>query len=124
MFMDFEHIKGIKLIQFYNPKRNKTQYCLIEDYSFWYQGREYIVPAGYVTDFASVPTWLWSFFRPTGKHDAADLEHDYLYDHQISTRKDVDRFFYQRMLECGLSEINARCRYYAVRMGGRSWWDS
>jgi hypothetical protein len=70
---------------------------LIEDYDFWYKGEPYIIKAGFITDWASVPQWLWSVFHPMGEHDAADLEHDFLYDNQISTRKEVDQYFYRRM---------------------------
>lgn len=39
------------------------------------------IPAGYSTDWASVPSWLWSVIRPTGKaQNYASLIHDYLYD--------------------------------------------
>jgi hypothetical protein len=123
MMIDIEQIQGIKVIQFWNPERKKTQYCLLENYSFWYECKEYTVEAGFVTDWASVPQWLWSFFHPTGEHDSADLEHDFLYDNKISTREEVDFYFYQRMIECGLSRLNAGCRYLGVRLGGKKWWD-
>jgi hypothetical protein len=117
-------ITGIKVVQFWNSEKKKTQYCLIEDYKFWFIQNEYTIEAGFVTDWASVPQWLWSVFHPTGAHDAADLEHDFLYDNRISTRKEVDLYFYQRMRECGLSKVNAWCRYAGVRLGGKKWWDN
>jgi hypothetical protein len=38
-----------------------------------------IVPAGYVTDFASVPEGLWNLFPPLGMWARAAIIHDYLY---------------------------------------------
>lgn len=38
-----------------------------------------IVPAGFRTDFASVPRGLWNVFPPVGKYAPAAVLHDYLY---------------------------------------------
>lgn len=46
-------------------------------------GTRIVINVGYVTDFASVPKWLWSFFPPIGKYNRAALIHDYLYDLQF-----------------------------------------
>jgi hypothetical protein len=125
VIIDPEELEGrIKVIPFWNPIKDKMQYCLIEDYSFWYERKEHMIPSGFVTDFASVPGFLWSFFKPQGKHNEADLEHDYLYDNRITTRFRVDKFFYQRMIECGVNKINAKLRYWAVRFGGKEWWEN
>jgi hypothetical protein len=48
-------------------------------------GTEIQVPAGYVTDFASVPPMLWSICPPIGKYNRAALIHDYLYDRQYQS---------------------------------------
>lgn len=45
-------------------------------------GKILVIPVGYVTDFASVPMFLWSFFPPIGKYNRAALVHDFLYDSQ------------------------------------------
>lgn len=37
------------------------------------------VPAGFVTDFASIPRAFWVVFPPTGKYGKAAVVHDYLY---------------------------------------------
>jgi hypothetical protein len=45
-----------------------------------YRGRwgTYTVPAGYVTDFASVPRFLWWFTPQSGRWDSAAVVHDWL----------------------------------------------
>lgn len=37
------------------------------------------VPAGFVTDFASIPRAFWVVLPPTGKYGKAAVVHDYLY---------------------------------------------
>jgi hypothetical protein len=37
------------------------------------------VPAGFITDFASIPRVLWSFIPPTGFYGKAAVIHDFLY---------------------------------------------
>ena len=58
------------------------------------------VPAGFVTDLASVPRVFWSLIPPEGKVDEPSVVHDYLYakggDLRIGkfSRADADRFFF------------------------------
>jgi hypothetical protein len=37
------------------------------------------IPAGFVTDFASIPRFLWSIYPPTGRYQEAAVVHDWLY---------------------------------------------
>lgn len=41
----------------------------------------YTIPKGYVTDFASVPKFLWSILPPLGRHNLAALLHDWMLDY-------------------------------------------
>ena len=38
-----------------------------------------IIPAGFKTDLASIPQWLWSIIKPIDKAFIADLIHDHLW---------------------------------------------
>ena len=40
------------------------------------------VPAGFVTDLASIPRLVWSFYPPDGPWVKAAIIHDFLYDTQ------------------------------------------
>lgn len=42
-------------------------------------GETIAVPAGFITDFASVPRPLWAVFPKWGKYGNAAVIHDYLY---------------------------------------------
>lgn len=49
------------------------------------------VPAGFVTDLASVPRIFWTLLPPDGKYAKAAIIHDYLYDNALRTKKEADR---------------------------------
>ena len=64
-----------------------------------------IVPAGFVTNLASIPSFLWSHIPPQGNYAPAAILHDYLYrlNGQIDspktyTRKQSDAIFKSAML--------------------------
>src|SRR5262245_60709692 len=44
------------------------------------------VPAGFVTDFASIPRAFWSLLRPDGRYTHPAIVHDYLYWTQTAPR--------------------------------------
>lgn len=94
-------------------------------------GKTIIIPAGYKTDFASVPRLLRGIVQPGGNHNLATLVHDWLYDTQysITGKKDwkKDRLFADNEMlywleKCGVSWIKRQTMYYAVRVGGKNWW--
>jgi hypothetical protein len=116
-------VDKIKVTIFWNPKKNKTQFCLLEDYRFYYGSFDVItIEAGYVTDFASVPQFLWSILPPIGKHNEAALVHDYLYDNKIGTRKNADKFFSAMMEEAQVGCLARYTMYLGVRLFAKSWW--
>ena len=66
-----------------------------------YQGKKerFVVPAGFITDFASVPRILWWIFPPYGEFTKAAVVHDYLYDCGYVSRGDSDGIFRRIMRE-------------------------
>lgn len=77
------------------------------------------VPAGYVTDFASVPRALWAVFPPHGPWAKAAIVHDYLYDYAIGTRARADLIFLEAMQVLGVPRWRRYLMYWAVRAFGR-----
>ncbi len=59
-------------------------------------GKPYVfkVPAGFQTDFASVPRWLHGLVPPMGKYALAALVHDYLYRYGEVSRREADAVFW------------------------------
>ena len=77
------------------------------------------VPAGFVTDLASVPRFLWSILPPHGRYAKAAIVHDYLYDYAIGTRKRADDIFLEGMKVLGVPKWRRYVMYWAVRMFGK-----
>lgn len=85
------------------------------------------VPAGFETDFASVPRFFWRILPPTGEYGKAAVVHDYLYaTHQESgiTKKDVDKIFLEAMGVLGVDEWKRQSMYWAVKLFGFAAWRS
>lgn len=76
------------------------------------------VPAGFVTDFASVPRFFWRLLPPTGEYGKAAVVHDYLYRYGTVTRAEADRVFLEAMAELGVSRFTRKVMYRAVRLFG------
>jgi hypothetical protein len=82
------------------------------------------VPAGFVTDFASVPRRLWSFYGPIETYGRAAIVHDFLYWDQGCTRDQADRLFMLAMMESGVWRCERNPIYAAVRIGGGNAWET
>ena len=81
-----------------------------------------VVPAGFVTDFASVPRWAWVLFPPTGPYAPAAVSHDYLYQLGTLTRADADWEFVEGMRALGVSWPTRMVMLAALRLfGGAAW---
>lgn len=78
------------------------------------------VPAGFATDFASIPRLLWIVLPPVGAYDRAAVVHDYLYADGLCTREEADAVLLEAMRASGVSEGTAGVIYRGVRIGG--WW--
>jgi len=92
------------------------------------------VPAGFMTDFASVPRFLWWLIPPWGLYSGPAIVHDYLYTyHSVPgavadsiceiDRPTADRIFYKLMLYVGVSPLRARLMVTAVRIFGGFFWN-
>lgn len=89
-------------------------------------GYQWRVPAGFVTDFASVPRVFWRVLPPWGKYSRAAVVHDYLYRvHPAGiSRLDADRIFLSLMRQDGVGWATRTAMYRAVRIGGGGAWRS
>jgi hypothetical protein len=82
-----------------------------------------VVPAGFVTDFASVPRSFWAVYSPFGQYQWAAVVHDYLYWTQQCSREQADRLMRLAMDESGVTPWTREAIYRSVRLGGQSAWD-
>jgi hypothetical protein len=119
-----------------NPKiemlEDGRSFLLLEPYEYYLTepgGETITVPAGYVTDFASVPKLFWTFgIDPFGKPARAALIHDFLYSYAGScktppyTKKEADRIFYDAMGVLGVNGFKRWIMWKAVQAGGKGAW--
>lgn len=73
-----------------------------------YLGRygTYMVRSGYVTDFASVPRWLWWFTPQSGRWNAAAIIHDWLITNGLKGEIDITSPQVDAEFRVALKELN------------------
>jgi hypothetical protein len=114
---------------------------LLEDFPFRAQGQDFLIPAGYHWNGASIPALLWGppwNYQPFGTHVVASLVHDFLCDlgaggsdwlrgalyDQYPTPlpwQDAHQEFYLRCLAYGAPETRAKLWWSAVHHFGPRW---
>jgi Protein of unknown function (DUF1353) len=81
------------------------------------------VPAGFVTDLASVPWYLWNWLPADGSYMHAAIVHDWLYWDQQRTREEADNILKVDMTDLKVSYLKLQAIYQAIRLWGGSSWD-
>ena len=81
-----------------------------------------VVPRGFVTDYASVPSIFWSLLSPYGRYGSPAIVHDFLYWDQRCTRKEADDLFELAMQEQEVPAPTRAVIYSSVRAGGDNAW--
>lgn len=83
------------------------------------------VPAGFITDFASVPWFADGLFPSFGPYVPAAIPHDYLYDRggklpdgKTFTRAQADKLFLDVMADLNIPWWKRSIMYRAVRLAG------
>lgn len=95
-------------------------------YSATYRG-VFVVPAGFTTDFASIPRFAQSIFPKSGQYNRAAVVHDAGYTGNLRTltgqrvhliKPLTDKLFYEAMRADGVGRLAAKLMYLAVKIGG------
>lgn len=81
-----------------------------------------VVPAGFVTDLASVPRLPITYFLAGGLAHAAAVVHDWLYTSHELTRAQADAVFREAAQACGVGAWRAWIMWLGVRVGGWAAW--
>lgn len=85
-------------------------------------GEEWSVPAGSITDGATIPRYFWITHPPfTGQYRSAAVIHDYYCDRKSRTWEATHYAFYRAMRASGVSEVLAKTMYGAVYYFGPRW---
>lgn len=103
-------------------------YPLVYDDKVKDGGSRWTVPAGFVTDLASIPQFMQNVIPKTGKYNSAAVLHDYLYTFQPDkpvpmTRDLADNVLRRAMESCKVNIITRRLIYWGVRAGGCMIWN-
>lgn len=95
---------------------------LLRDVVVLVDGRPILIPAGFVTDGASIPRGLWNLLPPFGKYTKAAILHDWLYQFGEFTRSQADFIFLEAMKTLGVALWKRQIMYAGVRVGARPAW--
>lgn len=88
-------------------------------------GTKIVVPAGFVSDLASIPPSLRSYFEQGGQsYQYPAIIHDWLYWSQTTTREEADRIFDSAMKDCGVGSVKRQALWAGVRAGGEAAWNA
>lgn len=79
------------------------------------EGIEYVVPTGYITDFASVPRVPIAFLLDGGTAHRPSTLHDYLITSHLVSRERADELFREAMESLNMPPSRVRRMYNAVR---------
>lgn len=103
---------------------NSKFYRLLESFEYHigsYPSNEIIlVPAGFITDFASTPPFLRWLIPPQGKYGKACVIHDYCYATACYSKLKSDKIFLEGMEVLGVSQWKREMMYNGVVVFG--WW--
>lgn len=103
--------------------RDGAQLWVLEEdfiYSSDVLGGVVIVPAGFVTDFSSVPRLPLVHMVLADMAQRAAVVHDYLYSTAVYTRKQADDVLMEAMTISGIPWAKRQAIYLGVRVGGAS----
>lgn len=84
----------------------------------------FIVPTGFVTDFASVPRLPLAFLLTGDSAHEAAVVHDFLYSRGVVDRQTADAVFKEAAIASGESGWKATLMHLGVRMGGWIAWNN
>jgi hypothetical protein len=94
--------------------------------------RTVVAPAGFETDFSSIPRGLWNVFPKTGPYDYAAVIHDAGYEGRLQdvggkpfpvTKQQADRLFLEGMEARKVGKVRRTLMYWAVSKFGRGNFD-
>lgn len=99
------------------------RYCRLLDKFRYEVGKRFSglvieVPAGYRTDFASIPRFFQRLFPAFGQYAEAAVIHDYCYDTKLVSRPVADAILWEAMGAKNVPAWKKAAIYLAVRVGG------
>ena len=108
---------------------------LAEDFNYTLNDKDYVIPAGFKFDGASIPKFLHTWLSPTGVLLMGGLVHDYAYKYATlkkkgkgtwgkMNQKEADVIFRDINIEQNGFHFLNYLAYWALRVGGFMAWNS
>ena len=108
------------------PVPGNESWKLVHDFYVQVAGLPFTVPAGFITDGASIPRFLWRIcgHPMSTKRLPVAIFHDYLYAGVLPfSREDADQIYRDGLIKpLGFPRWKANLEYYALRLFGGSHW--
>jgi len=110
-------------------------WVIIKDWKYKIDGNEYVIPAGFQFDGASIPKFLRTFFSPVGVLLMGGLVHDYMYKYStckpadksgtllVVDQKKADQIFRDICIEVNGFYFMNYLAYWSLRLGGFVAWN-
>ena len=110
-------------------------WVLVSDWKYNMNGNEYVIPAGFQFDGASIPKFLRTFFSPVGVLLIGGLVHDYMYKYSalksvqangallLINQKKADQIFRDINIEVNGFYFMNYLAYWSLRIGGFVAWN-
>ena len=108
---------------------------ITKDFTFSLEGKNYVIPAGFTFDGASIPKFLHMFLSPVGVLLIGGLIHDYAYKYETlleDNKKDTMGIISQKRADQIFRDINIGVNgfylmnylaYWSLRLGGFMAWN-
>jgi len=116
-------------VKIYNALRTERKgnqlWQLLDDFKVKVDGVVIIVPKGFITNGASVPTLFWWLCPPiAGPFGEAAVVHDWIYhpDSRFKDREQGDKVLMKIGIHRGATVARAQAVYLAVRSFGWKYW--
>jgi len=118
------------------------QWEIVKDFNYSVGGSQYVIPAGFKFDGASIPKFLHTFLSPVGVLLMGGLVHDYMYKYQAQlvynknyqvpelpvttvpvNQKRADQIFRDINIEINGFFLMNYLAYWSLRLGGFMAWN-
>ena len=118
------------------------QWEIVKDFKYSIGGAQYVIPAGFKFDGASIPKFLHTFLSPVGVLLMGGLVHDYMYKYEAQlinnknyqipemknetvpvTQKKADQIFRDINIEVNGFFLMNYLAYWSLRLGGFVAWN-
>lgn len=100
------------------------EWILIAPLKWARSGVKLTVPAGFITDLASLPRLVRPVLDRNGLSRRPAVLHDWLYCSKQGSRADADRLFRKALKAEGMGRLARWSMYIGVRAGGWIYWKS